>query len=655
MKLKSFFKQCHEKEVFKMLSIYIVSAWVILQVLSITWQPLGLPQKSVAFLIIVLLLCFPLYIFFLWKFRVAPLHKAEVELDEKEGKKRAAFQKMYFSSLGIITSLCVIAVFLIVNRNFSQSDSNLLPKVIKSDKIAVLKFGNNTGDPKYDIVSKMASDWITHGITENDVAQVITQDQIDEYRSILKGKNIEEDENTIVKEYLKPSKIISGNFYLKNGNLLFQGMLTDAKTNKTNISFKPTECAAENPLNCIEELNESITGYFITEDQKKLMLQETPPKYDAYKYLLEAKYSNENEEYISLLNKSIAADSTYFEPKVLRVAHYYNLSQYKTADSLLKLIKPDSYRNKRQLNLLNMYEALLKGENRTVYRTILKEYEIAPFDLQTNKTAMVIALQYVNWPQDVDAIYKTVAMDSMNLQNCADCTIRIYVKAYADIELGKYSSAIQLMENTQKEVEAKLLNRPLAIAYIRSGKGEELDQFLRKINIIASPAEAQELYLQAGKEYLLKDEKEKANAYFNKIINAERETVAPKMLADAFFYKEAYEKAEPIFKEVYAEEPSNSDVLVKLAISNQKIGKVADAEKNLNTLENLRADHQFGEIDYALGQYYAAANNETELYKHLLKAAANGHLYHWKFFKNDPQFKDYNKTKAFEEVMDFWK
>lgn len=655
MKLKSFFKQCHEKEVFKMLSIYIVSAWVILQVLSITWQPLGLPQKSVAFLIIVLLLCFPLYIFFLWKFRVAPLHKAEVEIDEKEGKKRAAFQKMYFSSLGIITSLCVIAVFLIVNRNFSQSDSNLLPKVIKSDKIAVLKFGNNTGDPKYDIVSKMASDWITHGITENDVAQVITQDQIDEYRSILKGKNIEEDENTIVKEYLKPSKIISGNFYLKNGNLLFQGMLTDGKTNKTNISFKPTECAAENPLNCIEELNESITGYFITEDQKKLMLQETPPKYDAYKYLLEAKYSNDNEEYINLLNKSIAADSTYFEPKVLRVAHYYNLSQYKTADSLLKLIKPDSYRNKRQLNLLNMYEALLKGENRTVYRTILKEYEIAPFDLQTNKTAMVIALQYVNRPQDVDAIYKTVAMDSMNLQNCADCTIRIYVKAYADIELGKYSSAIQLMENAQKEVEAKLLNRPLAIAYIRAGKEEELDQFLRKINIIASPAEAQELYLQAGKEYLLKDEKEKANAYFNKIINAERETVAPKMLADAFFYKEAYEKAEPIFKEVYAEEPSNSDVLVKLAISNQKIGKVADAEKNLNTLENLRADHQFGEIDYALGQYYAAANNETELYKHLLKAAANGHLYHWKFFKNDPQFKDYNKTKAFEEVMDFWK
>lgn len=64
-----------------MLSIYVVSAWVVLQVLSVTWQPLGLPHKSVTFLIIVLLLCFPLYIFLLWKFKLAPLHKAAAAID----------------------------------------------------------------------------------------------------------------------------------------------------------------------------------------------------------------------------------------------------------------------------------------------------------------------------------------------------------------------------------------------------------------------------------------------------------------------------------------------------------------------------------------------------------------------------------------------
>ncbi|WP_157429287.1 tetratricopeptide repeat protein [Aequorivita sublithincola] len=562
---------------------------------------------------------------------------------------------MYFSSLGIITSLCVITVFLIVNKNFSRDKSDLLPVIVKSDKIAVLKFGNNTGDPKYDIVSKMASDWIIHGITENQVAQVITQDLVDEYKTILKGKKIDEDETTIVKEYLKPSKIISGNFYLKNGNLLFQGMLIDGKTNKTNISFKPTECPASNPLQCIEELNESITGYFITEDKKGLMLQETPPKYEAYKFLLEAKYSNDNQEYINLLNKAITADSTYFEPKVLRVAHFYNQKEFKKSDSLLKLIKPDSYTNKRQLNLLNMYEALLKGDNHTVYKSILKEYEIAPFDLKTNRTALVVALQYVNRPEDVEAIYKTVAMDSMNLQNCSDCTTRIYVKAYADIELGKYREAISIIENAQNETEVKILNRPLVIAYVRSGKEDALSQFLRKINIIATPAETQELYLQAGKEYLLKNDIPKAEEYFNKITNAESGIVDSKMLADALYYKEQFAKAEKVLKEVHTKKPKDIDVLAKLAISNFKIGNLSEAKKNLNILENLRAAYQFGEVDYALGQYYAAANNKPELYKHLLKAVASGHLYHWKYFKNDPHFTKYINSKEFEEVMNFWK
>src|SRR5690606_3850862 len=109
MKLSSFFKQCHEKEVFKMLSIYVVSAWVILQVLSITWQPLGLLQIAVTFLIVVLLICLPLYIVLLWKCKVAPLYKTETEPDEKEMTKIANVKKMSFSALRIIASICVIA------------------------------------------------------------------------------------------------------------------------------------------------------------------------------------------------------------------------------------------------------------------------------------------------------------------------------------------------------------------------------------------------------------------------------------------------------------------------------------------------------------------------------------------------------------------
>jgi Flp pilus assembly protein TadD/TolB-like protein len=653
MKLSVFFKQCSEKGVFKMLSIYVVSAWVILQVLSITWQPLGLPQKSVTFLIIVLLIGFPVYVFLIWKLRVSPLEKNDTPLDENGEKNTIGFKKVYFAGLGVIGTICFIVVFFIVSKNFSQSKK--LPAISTIDKIAVIKFGNNTGDSKYDIVSKMASDWIIHGITENQVAQVITQDLIDEYQTILKGKNIEETEIAIVNEYLKPGKIITGNFYLKNEKLLFQAMLIDRKTNKTIISFKPTECASENPLKCIDDLNESIIGYFITKDKKNLMLQEDPPKYEAYKNVLEAKYSNDNEEYLQLLNSAIAIDSSYFEPKVLRVGHYYNQGEYQKADSLRKLIKPDSYTNKRQLNLLNMYEALINGDNRTIYKTILKEYEIAPMDLKTNRTAMVVALQYVNRPNEVDRIYNALNMDSIGLQNCSDCIRRIYIKASADIELGDFDGAIQNIEKAQKEAEAKLLNKPLVIAYVRAGKLESLDQFLQKISLTAAPIETQTLYLQAGKEFLLKKNNAIANNYFNKIVNWNAENRDNELLADALFYAEAFTAAVKVLREIINENPENIDALSKLAICNYKLGNQEAAAKLIEDLENLRAYYQYGTIDYALAQYDAATGNEQNLYKHLLKSAASGNFYYSETFKNDPQFLNYMNSKKFEEALNFWK
>lgn len=659
MKLKPFIQQCHQTDVFKMLSIYVVSAWVILQVLSIIWQPLGLPSGSVAFLIIILLLLFPIYIFLLWKIRILPLQLTEnlstTDPLEHPIIQRKAFRNFYFSILGIITILCLFSAYLIAHNNFSPSKIDTASVEIQNDKIAILKFGNNTGSPQYDVVGKMASDWIIHGITQNNVGHVITQDLIDTYKVALKGKIKNENENTIIKEYLRPGKIISGNFYLKNGNLLFQALVIDGQTGKTLFSFDPTECKPENPLKCIDELNESITGYFITADKKHLMLQENPPKYDAYKFLLEAKNTDDTDEYLLFLNKSILADSNYFEPKVLRVAHYYNAGRYEKADSLLNLIKPESYTNNRQLNLLNMYGALLKGDNRKVYKSVLKEYEIAPFDLITNKTAMVIALQFVNRPQDVPEIYTAIPMESLSLQNCEYCVQRIYVMAYANIELKKYNQAIALIENAQEEAEAKLMNRPLVTAYIRAGKVKALEQLLHKLNLMATPAEVQELYLQAGKEFILKNDRQKANEYFNIIINAEGETVKPQILAEAFFYKEDYANAAKIFKEIQVEDSNNAEELALLAICNFKLGNIVEAETNINSLENRRDAFQFGKVDYALAQYYGATQNETELYKHLLKAAASGHLYHWKFFKNDPLFKDYSNSEAFKEVMDFWK
>lgn len=279
MKFKKFFQECHKRDVFKMLSIYLVSSWVLLQVLAVTWEALGIPQRTITYLIIILLAGFPLYIFLVWKFHLAPLLKKDLPAEEGEKPKARGFHKIYFSALGIISTICVVTIFLIVGNTFSKTAASL--PIVNTDKIAVLKFGNNTGDPKYDIVSKMAADWVIHGITENHLGQVISQDVIAQYDDMLKGEKSARNQN-IVRNYLQPAKIISGNFFLNNDKLIFQSSITDGATDKTLISFKPNSCNAENALDCIKDMAESITGFLATSANQKLMLQDSPPKYEAY-------------------------------------------------------------------------------------------------------------------------------------------------------------------------------------------------------------------------------------------------------------------------------------------------------------------------------------------------------------------------------------
>mgnify|MGYP006000099201 CR=1 FL=1 len=52
MNLKTFINECNDNDVFKRLSIYLVSSWLLIQVLDVTSKPLGLPDYSVTILLI---------------------------------------------------------------------------------------------------------------------------------------------------------------------------------------------------------------------------------------------------------------------------------------------------------------------------------------------------------------------------------------------------------------------------------------------------------------------------------------------------------------------------------------------------------------------------------------------------------------------------
>ncbi len=653
MKSKEFLKECKDREVVKLLSVYVVSSWVLLQVLTLIQQPLGLPERSVTFLIIILFICFPIYIFLIWKFSVVKISKDKSLIIEKESKKITSFKKIYFTGLSFVIFLCALSVLFIFQNNFAEAG------IIKiehdeRDKIAVLRFGNNTGDQKYDIIGKMAADWIIHGITENQVAQVISPEIISEYSSAAGFDNKMGDDQKMVEKYFKPGKIITGNYYLNGEELYFQCSLIEGGNKDIIMSFKDNECSLDMPLNCIEDLKQVILTYLTTQERPELSLQEQPPKFEAYQHLLNAKSNfGDVKLYLDLLNKAIAIDSTYFEPKVLRVAYYYNQGEYTKADSLRNLIVPHSINNSRQMNLLNMYNYLLEGNNKKVYNTLLKEYNIAPFDLQTNSSAMVLALQFVNRPEDVAAIYNAVDMTPMDVESCRICKDRYYINGLANVALKKHKDVIKLLSPLVDQVDDMYLKKPLMSAYARSRDSIGLHKLLANIALKNDHKSLLSSYIYLGKEYLLLNEQAIANSYFTKSVEEAGEQES-NFKALGYFYLKNFKDAETLFKNVSNKDPKDLETLTKLAISNYNIGKTNQAEILISKLDTIDAKYQFGTPAYLKAQYYGAIGDETKSMNYLLKAVSDGYYFTSESYENDPLLKPFFKTNAFKNILTYW-
>jgi len=655
MNIKIFLKECSKREVFKLLSIYIVSGWVILQVLSVIAEPLGLPKQSIPLLILLLIIGFPLYIIYIWNSRLSGSWKSDEDDSSSELLDKSKFRQMYFTSLGIILFLSGLSVVIIINNTFGNGFS--LPEMVSNDKIAVLKFGNNTGDEKLDIIGKMTEDWIMHGITENKAGQIISQDVVKDYTEVIKTQKLNLTANEILNNYFKPGKKITGSYFLNGNQLIFKCSVKNGLNEETLIALESVVCNSNSPLDCIEELKQKIVGYLVTAKSGTKSLEKLPPKYEAYKAMLEAKASNrarDNDKYLELLDKAIALDSSFFEPKSLKVGYYYNYGDYAKADSLIVTIKENTGITERQQYLLSMYEAALHGDNDKVYRYNGNEYSISPFDLDTNLSQMVIALQFVNQPKDLEAIFDVISFDNFKLENCQPCADRIYMMAIAHNEMKNYSKAIELLEPYVDIIDDIYFLRIIMSAYIKSNNKVKADDLLDRLKLRINAENWLSLNLFISRQFLLVGDNKSSKSYLDTIVKTDNNKDNLTLMAETYYEIGDYVKAENIYSKLITVSSTDSKIITNLSKCHFKNGKPNEGKRLMDSLEQLRGPYQYGEIDYRIAEIYAAQNDENNTFIYLLKSIAAGNFYTDQNFKNDTNFILFKNSEKWNEIMSYW-
>lgn len=224
----------------------------------------------------------------------------------------------------------------------------------------------------------------------------------------------------------------------------------------------------------------------------------------------------------------------------------------------------------------------------------------------------------------------------------------------AFLELGEYEKVIDLLDEVILFSDRLTLKKALIAAHIKLQNYEIVHEVISDFETKMDINDWLNLSLYTGKMLLIENKDEIAGKFLEKVISNANPEDQEFLLAEALYYNEEYTKSELLFKNLVSSDPDNIEYHALLTICYKKNGKESEALEGLKIMESLRENYQYGALDYAFGQYYAAVNDEENIRKHLLRAVSDGHWYANYTFKNDPHFRYVKSKNYFKEIMNYW-
>jgi len=144
MNLPSFFAELKRRNVYKVAIAYAVVAWLLIQIASQVFPFFEIPNWTVRFIVLAIIIGFPIALIIAWAFELTPegLKRTEVadELPKKSGGSHAWIYVV------IIAGAISVSLFFLGRYTTTSKQNGLTEVPVKS--IAVLPFENLSGNPE---------------------------------------------------------------------------------------------------------------------------------------------------------------------------------------------------------------------------------------------------------------------------------------------------------------------------------------------------------------------------------------------------------------------------------------------------------------------------------------------------------------------------
>jgi tetratricopeptide (TPR) repeat protein len=360
-KLSQFWQELKRRKVIKVIAMYAATAFIIMEAADIMLPRLGLPDWTVTFLIILLIVGFPITIILSWIFDFTPegVKKTEPIEEVKEQELPLPLVKRRLKTSDVIIAVLFVAVVIL-----------LYPKIFTKDKfedirdedgrisIVVMPFQNVTGDTLFDGMELGLQNLLITSLSNSNEIAVRQTQTIYEILGSTRHLNYASITPSIASDIalkLEANTVILGSLYKSGNNLRITVNLLESRSEEIYKSFEIDGDSDDDFFTITDSLTSLIRNHLeikVLEEHigKEIRSFGISGTAEAYRYLSKGLNKFWQTDYEAALNYFETAqeiDPNIFAVSWHLIAAYNNMGKYiqarKLIDDLYKEIDHYTY------------------------------------------------------------------------------------------------------------------------------------------------------------------------------------------------------------------------------------------------------------------------------------------------------------------------
>lgn len=216
-------------------------------------------------------------------------------------------------------------------------------------RVVVAVIENHTGDTTLDNIGHMAADWVTQGLLQTGLVEVVPSMAVMGSAHASHGEAGGHLDATAVRTLGRETgagTVVAGAYYRQGDSLRFQMEITDARGGKILRALDPVAGPLAQPLSVVEAVRQRVMAALATLFDARLNRWATaasqPPTFQAYQEFiagLDRFVAFDNPGAIAHFERASAVDTTFRLPLLFAANAHLNLGQFAAAEEVARAVE----------------------------------------------------------------------------------------------------------------------------------------------------------------------------------------------------------------------------------------------------------------------------------------------------------------------------